>query len=441
MRATVLVTILSVNVSANVAVVKELLHGTTDNDDEDDAFEVKGIWQGSNFVSLDDMQDHRRHEGEAQIDESETVDVGQAVAPDGSVSAVEASGSAVRRHSQPHATSLSQKQTGSASTVRAESGSVLRRVAQEAAEVPPEPVDLMSDLDKPVLLIYDPIDLTRKHVASEQHILNLLTQVRASGWPYQLVGNGTKWEGWGSKTLTLITELRKLDNKQLVIIPDSRDVLINTAPGGMKSFVENFKKVSSKRPGAVVASADATCCAAAMNHAGAPGMLILADGSRWERACTSGFGDCVHKGDAGDAKWKQYFDRLAADHGHEHARFPYLNGQVVAGRAGDLVRVYEFLQIDAEEDDQALLSEAIFRRPTWLMLDYDQRLFGTNSFPFNEHPWHHHHAAKESGCLYDWEKPDAPGSIGYFKSRVTGHAPLFIHTSGKFFNCYKKIQK
>jgi hypothetical protein len=240
--------------------------------------------------------------------------------------------------------------------------------------------------------------------------------------------------------VTLIKELKKMDEKQLVIVPDSRDVLINTIPGGMKSFVESFKKMTAKQPRAVIVSADANCCVAAMNHAGAPGMFILDDGTRWERACTSGFGDCLHKGASGDAHWKKYFDQLARDHGYDHARFPYLNGQVLAGRVGDLLRMYEFLQIDPEEDDQALLSEAIYRRPDMLVLDYEQRLFGTNSWN-DEHPWHHHHAAKESGCLYDWEQPDAPAAVGFFKSRVTGHAPLFIHTSGQFVNCYKKIQQ
>lgn len=385
---------------------------------------------------------HGKEEEQGHVEQKEQEahnDVGQAVAPDGSVMAVDTTGSTVRRHSvqTPPERSV-QTHAVSAAALRADTGAVLRRV--ETSMTTPGSVETDSELDKPVLLIYDPIDLSRKHGTSEEHVLNLLTQVRASGWPYQLVGNGTKWEGWGSKVLTLITKLQKLDQKQLVIIPDSRDVLVNTAPGGMKTFVKSFKKVTAKHPGAVVASADANCCVAAMNNAGAPGMFILADGTRWERACTSGFGDCVHKGDAGDMKWKTYFDKLAKDHGYDHARFPYLNGQVLAGRAGDLLQVYKFLQIDAEEDDQALLSEAIYRRPKQIVLDYEQRLFGTNSWN-DEHPWHHHHAAKESGCLYDWEKTNTIGGIGHFRSRVTGHAPLFIHTSGKFFDCYKKIQK
>merc|ERR1719335_2085209 len=106
-----------------------------------------------------------------------------------------------------------------------------------------------------------------------------------------------------------------------------------------------------------------------MNQAGKPGTFILNDGMRAKKACTSGFGDCVHTGPGGDTSWKHYFETLAEDHGYDHANFPYLNGQVLVGRAGDLLRVYRFLQIEAEEDDQALLSEAIYRRPSWVLLD------------------------------------------------------------------------
>jgi len=364
---------------------------------------------------------------------SEDMDV--TVSPDGSVSARSAAPvSTVRRNVQQVATTTSGTRVDN--FVSSKPQAVLRRVEgkpQEVSEIPEG-----SELNNPVLMIYDPIDMNRKHDVSEEQVLNLLTQVRAAGWPYQLVGTGTQWAGWGSKVLALIEELKSLDRKQLVIVPDSRDVLINTAPGGMQAFVTEFTKLVANHSNAVVAAGDANCCVAAMNQAERPGHLIAGDGSRRTKACTSGFGDCVHKGEEGDKHWKTYFDKLATKRGYDHARFPYLNGQVLAGRAGDLLRVYEFLQIDAEEDDQALLSEAIYRRPNWLVLDYEQRLFGTNSWS-DDHPWHHHHAVKESGCLYDWEQ--SGNGIGHFKSRVTGHAPLFIHTSGQFFNCYKKLQK
>lgn len=248
----------------------------------------------------------------------------------------------------------------------------------------------------------------------------------------------SEWRGWGTKVVMLGKELRKFDPKQLVIVPDSRDVIVNTAPGGMKKLAENFFKMTVNHPHAVVASADASCCNAAMNVAGQPGTFILQNHTRHKRACSSGFGNCVHTGDGGDAPWKSFFHKLANDRGYEHARFPYLNGHLLVGRAEDILRLYRYMQINSEEDDIAIMSEAIYRRPEMIMLDYEQKLFGTNNWN-NEHPWHHHHAATAGGCLYDWEIPEG-SHVGHFKSLVTGHAPLFIHNSGNFYHCYKKIR-
>jgi len=271
------------------------------------------------------------------------------------------------------------------------------------------------------ILIYDTIASPQEDAEEgPEQVSHLLEQVQTIGWKNKLVGAGSTWQGWGSKLMSMMEELRKLDSKEFVIVSDSHDVFVNTAPGGMKHFLKNFQELTGDHPGAVVVGAEGSCCAAAMNLAGGPGKLIGEDGSRTQYSCSSGIGDCLHKGPEFDQPWTAFFKEVAEKRGHKDAPFPYLNAGILAGYAGDIVRVYEFLQAKPQEDDQALLSEAMYRRPDWIVVDYQQRLFGSNS---------------QQGCQYDWEKATAD-NIGHFINSKTGFAPLFIQTSGHFMDCY-----
>lgn len=271
------------------------------------------------------------------------------------------------------------------------------------------------------VLIYDTMASTGEDSSPEsEQVSHLLEQVRAIGWKNKLVGLGSLWQGWGSKLTAMLDEIKKLDPKQFVIVSDSHDVLVNTVPGGMKAFLKNFQELTADHPGAVVVGAEGTCCAAAMNLVGGPGRLIEHDGSRPQHSCSSGVGECLHKGAEFDQPWQTFFKELAQKRGFKDASYPYLNAGILSGYAGDVVRVYEFLQAKPQEDDQALLSEAMYRRPDWLVIDYEQRLFGSNS---------------QKGCQYDWQLP-TDDNIGHFRNRATGHSPLFIQTSGHFIECY-----
>jgi len=277
------------------------------------------------------------------------------------------------------------------------------------------------------ILIYDTIaQMEESSSTDSEQVILLQEQVSAVGWTNKVVGAGSKWQGWGSKLTAMLEELRKLDPQEFVIISDSRDVVVNTAPGGMRAFLKNFKALTGDRPGAVVVSSEGSCCAAAMNVVGEPGKLIGPDGSRSQRSCSSGIGDCLHRGPEFDLSWKTFFKEIAENRGFKNTPFPYLNAGILAGYAGDVVRVYEFLQVQPREDDQALLSEAMYRRPDWFVVDYDQRMLGSNS---------------QQGCQYEWHTA-TDLKVGYFRNRATGWAPLFIQTSGHFTECYlEKITK
>lgn len=274
------------------------------------------------------------------------------------------------------------------------------------------------------VLIYDTTEPKEEATnVDSEHVSHLLEQVQTIGWKSKLVGVGSAWQGWGSKLTAMLDEIKKLDPKEFIIVADPHDILVNTAPGGIKAFAKNFQEVTANHPGAIVIAADGSCCAAAMNQVGAPGHLIAQNGDRTKFSCSSGIGDCLHKGAERDQPWKTFFKEIAEKRGFKNAPFPYLNAGILAGYGGDIVRVYELLKAKPQEDDQALLSEAMHRRPDWLVVDYEQRLFGSNG---------------QQGCQYDWHAA-TDDNMGHFRNHVTNSTPLFIQTSGQFMECYLAI--
>lgn len=85
------------------------------------------------------------------------------------------------------------------------------------------------------------------------------------------------------------------------------------------------------------------------------------------------------------------------------------------------MRVYKYLKITETEDDQALITDLLHMKPEWLVLDYEQTLFGNNQWP-----------RREKGCVYDWRGAN-------YRHRTYHTVPAFIHTSGKFFTCYNRL--
>ncbi|CAM9176866.1 unnamed protein product, partial [Heterosigma akashiwo] len=121
------------------------------------------------------------------------------------------------------------------------------------------------------------------------------------------VGGKTKWEGWGSKIEQVLKALDGMDEDQLVVVTDARDVLFNPHYAGKAgAFAQRFRALTEgMSPEAVVFSAESQCCVSALTHA-LPGGLVRWDGGgagpdegvgeaeeaikRPDRACASGGG-------------------------------------------------------------------------------------------------------------------------------------------------------
>merc|ERR550537_1712688 len=78
--------------------------------------------------------------------------------------------------------------------------------------------------------VYGQNTLQAQHAAdySEEHARLLLQDFEKRGYEEATqVGEGSKWQGWGSKLTEALAKLKKTPEKQLVVLSDGYDVLVN----------------------------------------------------------------------------------------------------------------------------------------------------------------------------------------------------------------------
>lgn len=244
----------------------------------------------------------------------------------------------------------------------------------------------------------------------------------------EVLGQGTEWSGFSTKHHLAVRKMKKLDPNDLVVLSDFGDVVLNLAEDKREKSIQEFKKnlmdmLNGSAPGTIVVSAEAQCCVAALSYH-KPGDLVDNNWQRVERACDSGQPQCLGTDDPGTTEWQEFMEDLALVRGHRDTKYPYLNAGLMAGRVKDMIAILESLQLEDQEDDQAVMTDLLYASPASITLDYDQRLFGNArwAMPGNR------------GCVFDWDEED-----GTFRQQDTGTRPMFIHTSGKYFSCLRKV--
>jgi hypothetical protein len=271
------------------------------------------------------------------------------------------------------------------------------------------------------LLMYE-TDVDQQSILKEQ-------AATIPGIQATVVGSGTKFEGFGSKYEAVLPVLRSMDAETLVVLSDARDVLINdplksrfansATSKAVQELREGFEALTSLYPGAIVASAEAQCCVGALTYA-KPGDYFDEDGRRKERACYSGHPPCLWNGDDKVVPWDNFMKDLALQHmgiGED----VYLNAGLLIGKAGDMLEVFEMADFQVFEDDQAVLTDFMYRRPDKLILDYNQVIFGNNRHSTN-------------GCMFQVETNDSR-----LIHMETGTTPFFIHSPGGYVSCHESL--
>ena len=228
--------------------------------------------------------------------------------------------------------------------------------------------------------------------------------------------------------------LKKLSPDTLVVLSDGRDVLLNnpsfsgleTMKSAVKNFHAAFAALTANHPNAVVISAEAKCCVSALTYV-EPGDYFTEDGRRQQRACNSGASDCLWNGDDKAEPWEHFMQTLARERTHGKAFDDvYLNAGLMAGKAENLVHVIEAIALGNEEDDQAVLTDFMFRNQDAVVLDYGQTLFGSNR------------AEEEDICMFQMSSAEISEEPRLIHKK-TYTSPLFVHSPGGMLVCHEEL--
>lgn len=292
--------------------------------------------------------------------------------------------------------------------------------------------ELLRDNEEPItVLIYETESMEESPATSLRDEALHLDGVTAS-----IFGLGQGFEGYGSKYAAVYSVLQKLSPDMLVVLSDGRDVLLNNPASTDKylataatEFRAAFQTLTANQPGAVVISAEAQCCVSALTHA-TPGGYYNADGSRNNRACSSGEADCLWDGDDKAEPWETFMKHVAIQRTNENYDDVYLNAGLMAGSARDLLRLIEQAVIGKDEDDQAVLTDFMYTHPESIVLDYGQTMFGNNRGGLL--------GGMEDGssCTFALRDGDEHERLVHMK---TMSSPMFVHSPGGFLQCHDDL--
>lgn len=274
---------------------------------------------------------------------------------------------------------------------------------------------------------------------------NLVQQLlRLDDIEADVFGNGQGFEGFGSKYAAVYPILKKLPADKLVVISDGRDVLLNIPSASnrfTKTATNEFRKAfmtltGGMYEGAVVISAEAQCCVSALTHV-APGSYYNKDGTRNERACSSGEDECIFKGSEFALPWETFMENLAKERSNINESYDdvYLNAGLMAGTVRDLLRLIEQAEIGKDEDDQAVLTDYMYHYPNAIVLDYGQTMFGNNRGGLNNDALSYQEN-KENTCMFQSSEYDRQDRLHH---SITNSTPLFIHSPGGYVQCHDEL--
>ncbi|KAI2500296.1 glycosyl transferase [Fragilaria crotonensis] len=237
-------------------------------------------------------------------------------------------------------------------------------------------------------------------------------------------GAGVHFTGWGDKYVHIRDMLQTMSDDALIVVSDSRDVLLNIpdnveAANVVSHFVSTFKTMTENVGDAVVMSAESQCCVSAMSHASPLDYFDPISGERIGRACNSGESSCPYEGGFDINAWKTFMSELAYKKTGRYHESSFLNAGIFAGTARNIIRLLDRVKIGPTEDDQAVMSGFLYHDPEALVLDYENELFGVAERP----------KGLEQGCIFFKDIDNV------LIHSVTKTSPLIIHTPGKFYSC------
>lgn len=201
------------------------------------------------------------------------------------------------------------------------------------------------------------------------------------GWPLTVLGHNTSFEGRGTKTFEMYKYLKTLPHRDVAVLIDGRDVLVNGSP---EDFWANFSVMHKDK---VIISAEAQCC------------------PHGEPYVTNAAAEWMYS----EAKAK---NRLMT---------PFLNMGMAAGKVSALLQFYPFGMVNLTHIDQNAASLYWHAHPHLAQLDYDEKLFA-NILPSKKPLDDHTYQWSEEGTK--WRSHAVNATLGVY--------PIFIQAPKKY---------
>jgi len=252
----------------------------------------------------------------------------------------------------------------------------------------------VENLGEPLLVLYDATDLDAleydSNTAMAAGMFSAISELTKKEDPWLVnlprlhVHNRKTDHRGNAKIVSILRELRWVNPEKLVVITDSHEIFVNHWIDRTEAFIDIFKELTSKHPKQVLLSTKAAC-------------------------------------DQKLQSWRMLFQDLARKRGFNDTWFPFINTGLIAGRAGDMVRIYNMLQDQSNPDEEVLFAKAIFEHPDWFALDYNQRLLGSSSWD-------------KDRCLYQPEGPEMK-----HRNIITGYTPFFIYGRQSMTGCVQVV--
>jgi hypothetical protein len=245
----------------------------------------------------------------------------------------------------------------------------------------------------PLVVIYE-TDTNNENLKKMLHLLS------NNKYEYVLLGQGNKWQGFGTKILSCLEYYKTLNLERIVIQLDARDVLVNQNYDYFIKLIDKHKNIINNK---LIISAEKDVIIPPA-FAFPPGSFLDHNLKRLRSTYDETLQ--IHH----QYKWNNEFNRLS------NKKINKLNAGMMLGKIKNFIKVFSMLQINPKEDDQILLSELYFIKPELIHLDSDGVFFTNIAFYQN--------------CTINGEIYHNPETNSY---------PVFIQTPGKNWLCYDRI--
>lgn len=237
--------------------------------------------------------------------------------------------------------------------------------------------------------------LSYENEESNEHKEKLEDKLIFYGYPYVFLGAGEKWKGFGTKIKAYQEYIKNsdLDDEDILIILDSRDVYVNRSSKDLLGAFESFYKKNGGDMDEnlkLVFSSEIACCTTGVTDENKEQMKKIA----LER----------------NPNLKTQDDSY------------HLNSGMCIGYVKAYKKIYQNFIMDYKDDDQTKITKYWLEKYLDdIILDYNHEIFS------NAHIWGNQNNL--NGCNYEKQ-----GNTFIIKD--TNINPFFIQTPAKYWKCY-----